>query len=92
MLTYKDRSWCSQQCGNITCSRNYTDAERAQNEWHVQLPVAQSNFRTDECGYQPVRKHTAACEEFWDRGLECRCIPQDIKDAIRSGANPEEIM
>jgi len=36
-------------------------------------------------------KHTAMCEEYWDRGLECQCIPADVKRAIRAGANPQDI-
>ena len=36
--------------------------------------------------------HTAACHEYWERGLECRCIPQGVADAIRSGAHPEDVM
>lgn len=40
----------------------------------------------------PPSTHTAICHEYWDRGLDCRCIPQDVKDAIRQGARPEEVM
>lgn len=36
--------------------------------------------------------HTTQCEEYWDRGLECRCIPEGVKQDIRNGANPEDVM
>lgn len=36
--------------------------------------------------------HTAMCSEYWDRGLECQCIPEGVKDAIRKGARPEDVM
>lgn len=36
--------------------------------------------------------HTALCHEYWDRGLDCGCIPEGVKDAIRQGARPEEVM
>ena len=36
--------------------------------------------------------HRPECAEYWDRGLECRCIPEDVKAAIRAGARPEEVM
>lgn len=36
--------------------------------------------------------HSAICKEYHDRGLDCRCIPEGVKDAIRKGANPEEVM
>lgn len=36
--------------------------------------------------------HTAMCHEYWDRGLECRCIPDWVNDAIRAGAKPEDVM
>jgi len=36
--------------------------------------------------------HTPMCEEYWDRGLECQCIPEGVKDAIRKGARPEDVM
>lgn len=37
-------------------------------------------------------KHTSMCEQYWDRGLECRCIPADVQRAMRAGANPEDVM
>jgi len=36
--------------------------------------------------------HKPICDEYWDRGLECPCIPEGVKDAIRKGADPEEVM
>lgn len=36
--------------------------------------------------------HTDICHEYWDRGLDCQCIPEGVKEAIRQGANPEEVM
>jgi len=46
------------------------------------------------CQHYPVDDsgHTAMCHEYWDRGLECQCIPEGVKDAIRRGANPEDVM
>lgn len=37
-------------------------------------------------------KHTAICHEYWERGLECRCIPEGVKQDIRNGAKPEDVM
>lgn len=38
------------------------------------------------------QSHTAQCHEYWDRGLECQCIPEGVKQAILDGANPEDVM
>lgn len=40
----------------------------------------------------PQPTHTEACHEFWDRGLECRCIPAGVATALKNGANPEDVM
>jgi len=39
-----------------------------------------------------ITNHTAQCHEYWDRGLDCQCIPEGVKQAIRDGASPEEVM
>lgn len=39
-----------------------------------------------------VSNHSEKCHEYWDRGLDCPCIPEDVKQAIRDGANPDEVM
>lgn len=39
-----------------------------------------------------VSTHTDMCAEFWDRGLNCRCIGDGIKAAIRNGASPDDVM
>lgn len=44
------------------------------------------------CDDPPEPKHTALCHEFWDRGLECRCIPSHVIDALRNGADPEDFL
>jgi ferritin-like protein len=36
--------------------------------------------------------HKPICAEYHDRGLDCPCIPEGVKDAIRKGAAPEEVM
>ena len=41
---------------------------------------------------QPETTHTPLCEEYWDRGLDCPCIPEDVKQAIRDGADPDDVM
>jgi hypothetical protein len=41
---------------------------------------------------EPETTHTPMCHEYWDRGLDCQCIPEGVKQAIRQGANPEEVM
>ncbi len=41
---------------------------------------------------KPPTTHTAICQEYWDRGLDCQCIPEGVKDAIRKGARPEDVM
>ncbi|MDJ0952459.1 MAG: hypothetical protein QNJ81_02145 [Acidimicrobiia bacterium] len=40
----------------------------------------------------PPSTHTEMCHEYWERGLDCQCIPEDVKQAIRNGANPEDVM
>jgi len=41
---------------------------------------------------EPVTTHKPVCHEYWDRGLDCPCIPEGVKDAIRGGANPDDVM
>lgn len=41
---------------------------------------------------EPESTHTEMCNEYWDRGLECRCVPEAVNDAIRNGAKPEDVM
>lgn len=41
---------------------------------------------------EPETTHTAVCHEYWDRGLDCQCIPEDVKQALRDGARPEDVM
>lgn len=36
--------------------------------------------------------HTKMCHEHWERGLECRCIPQHVLDALAAGADPSDVM
>lgn len=39
-----------------------------------------------------LSNHKPVCHEYWDRGLDCPCIPEGVKDAILKGARPEEVM
>lgn len=39
-----------------------------------------------------VNNHTPMCHEYWDRGLNCQCIDDGVKAALRNGANPEDVM
>jgi len=57
MICYMDRSWCSEssQCGNTSCSRNYTEEDRRRNENGVDLPISVGNFKTKECGHVELR-------------------------------------
>jgi hypothetical protein len=41
---------------------------------------------------QTASKHRPICSAYWDRGLDCPCIPQAVKDAIRAGANPDDVL
>ena len=50
------------------------------------------HVRIQEVDDEPETTHTAACEEYWDRGLDCQCIPEDVKQAIRDGADPSDVM
>ena len=36
--------------------------------------------------------HTSHCAEYWERGLDCHCIPDSVKDDIRNGATPDDVM
>lgn len=44
MISYKDRSFCSSDCINTQCPRNYTDEMEIHNTTTVNLPVAFSDF------------------------------------------------
>jgi len=44
------------------------------------------------CEHYPVSDHSATCHEYWDRGLDCQCIPEGVKQDIRNGAKPEDVM
>jgi len=35
--------------------------------------------------------HKPICREYWERGLDCPCIPDDIKRDILNGASPEDL-
>lgn len=56
MIVYKDQSWCNDSalggCGNLDCFRNYSPAQREQNENGVDLPISVAGFRTKDCGYE----------------------------------------
>lgn len=66
MMCYKDRTWCShsRHCGNTTCDRNFTEEEREQAiKWWSAIsdncggkdfPLAMTDFKTDDCGWQPT--------------------------------------
>ena len=56
-------------------------------------PCKRRRQSSDNCceHFQPST-HTDICHEYWDRGLECQCIPEGVKQAIRQGANPEDVM
>lgn len=63
MICYKDRSWCSQKCGNLECDRNFTEEERKRAiAWwgggENGPPVAYMDFRTEECGYKEPNNGT----------------------------------
>jgi hypothetical protein len=36
--------------------------------------------------------HKAICDAYTERGLECPCYSEGVKQAIRQGARPEEVM
>lgn len=55
IMTYRDRTWCSQPCGNYECDRNFTLGEHknALFWWgSIDYPLARADFKTDNCGYQ----------------------------------------
>lgn len=59
MLCYKDKSFCIQECDNLTCDRNYTDEERQKAiAWHgdEDVPVMFSDFKNESCGFVEVTK------------------------------------
>ena len=45
-----------------------------------------------ECSEFTVSKHNPVCWEYWDRGLDCPCIPDEVDRAMRAGARPEDVM
>ena len=51
MMHYKDRTFCSHAgvCANSKCNR-WVDFDKAKDSG---LPVALSDFKTDDCGYNP---------------------------------------
>ncbi len=48
------------------------------------------------CEHYPLEvidnQHKPICAEYWDRGLDCDCIPEGVKRDIRNGAKPEDVM
>lgn len=58
MITYRDRTWCAQRCGNLECVRNYTDKDRQNNENGVDLPLSIGDMRTTRCGYVDPKEPT----------------------------------
>jgi hypothetical protein len=38
----------------VDCIRNYSQEERERNIETVNLPIAQTEFKTDDCGFEPV--------------------------------------
>lgn len=57
MITYKDRAWCSRStyCANEKCYRNYDVGERQENMDGVNLPISQTDMKTEDCGYEIVK-------------------------------------
>lgn len=57
------------------------------------LDILIDNERARSTGDNSISStHTTQCEAYWERGLECRCIPEGVKQDIRNGANPEDVM
>ena len=63
---------------DIRCRDNLTPCERRR----------KSSDNT--CEHYP-ESHTSICHEYWDRGLDCQCIPESVKQDIRNGANPDDL-
>ena len=64
---------------NIKCEKNVSPCERRR----------KSSDNT--CEHYPD-SHSETCYEYWDRGLDCQCIPEGVKQDIRNGAKPEDVM
>jgi hypothetical protein len=57
MISYKDMTFCSAQCRNLDCPRNYTDDIHlaARQLWGSEgAPVAFADFSKDCKDYKPV--------------------------------------
>lgn len=55
MICYKDRTYCSRECGNNECSRNITDEVRDDAaKWSSPSEsaiISIADLKTDTCGY-----------------------------------------
>ena len=61
MITYKDQCWCTQDCGNLKCIRNYTDEQHDRNVNGPDLPLSLADMKTDDCGYEASSEVSADC-------------------------------
>lgn len=66
MICYKDRTYCSRECGNIDCSRNITDeVMRDATRWSetfglYHLLINKMDLKTDTCGFIKKEKQMAS--------------------------------
>ena len=57
MICYKDRAYCSQECGNTDCNRNVTDeVAKDAKIWSEPFGantviICRVDLKTDTCGY-----------------------------------------
>lgn len=60
MISYKDRAYCSRECGNNECSRNFNDdvMAHARAWWGSdgEPPIDFADMRTDECGFVRIEE------------------------------------
>jgi len=59
MICYRGKAFCSQECANYKCDRNFNDNVLAQAIawWGTDKPpIAFNDLKTDDCGYVEVVK------------------------------------
>ena len=59
MICYRDKAFCSQECANSECDRNFNDNVLLQAiAWfgNDNPPIQFADFKTDDCGFVEVEK------------------------------------
>jgi len=74
----KDMSFCLETLGEIdpVTAFHYLEGPNAE---HAQWLEEMSKAAEEENPHKPI------CHEYWDRGLNCECIPKEEQDRLAKG-------